>query len=65
MSQQSMEAFWKAAYEAGLERAAKVCDWLADEAAEDMALESDDRFGVYAKKYRKAASAIRALKRKS
>jgi hypothetical protein len=44
-----------------LEEAAKECDELEALALEDMALEKDERFGVYAKKYRLAAKRIRAL----
>jgi hypothetical protein len=51
------------AYEIGLrqgkEEAAKICDVLARQALEDMDFEKDERFGVYAKKYRFAAYHIR------
>ena len=52
---------WQASRRTALEDAAKVCDSLEALALEDMALENDERFGVYAKKYRIAARRIRAL----
>jgi len=63
--------FWDAVQTLGLEQrqtileeAARVCDALAEEAEEDTQLEHDERFCVYAKKYRKAAQQIRTLKKK-
>ena len=47
-----------------IERCARECDDLERLALEDMALEDDGRFGVYAKKYRLAARRIRALANK-
>ena len=54
-------AVWRAAEAAAIERCARECDDLEKLALEDMALEDDGRFGVYAKKYRLAARRIRAL----
>lgn len=45
-----------------IEACAKVCDDLATENDERMRDENDERFGVYAKKYWKAADGIRALR---
>lgn len=52
----------QAAWEAALEEAASSCDALAAEQDQDMKMFDDQRYGVYAKKYRRAAAAIRLLK---
>lgn len=54
---------WLEARAATIEETASECESLEKLALEDMALENDERFGVYAKKYRLCARRIRDLSR--
>ncbi|WP_061957157.1 hypothetical protein [Cupriavidus pauculus] len=54
---------WQASRKQALDAAIAECEKLTTLAEEDAALENDERFLVYAKKYRRCSEAIRALQK--
>ncbi|WP_186425055.1 hypothetical protein [Cupriavidus metallidurans] len=62
-SMQYMWEAWQASRKQALDAAIAECEKLATLAEEDATLENDERFLVYAKKYRRCSEAIRALQK--
>jgi hypothetical protein len=54
---------WQASRKQALNDAVGVCKDLAIQAHEDAVTEEDERYRIYAKKYARAAAAIRALQK--